>query len=68
MEWRWKVGGAAELRDVERLSTSIRLNILHADIHIYSDLPDRRESGQLMIISERVDWESVLPALAEQLR
>ena len=49
------VVGAAEWRDVDRLSTSIRLNILHADIHIYSDLSDQGESGQLMIIPEQVD-------------
>ena len=35
-----------QCRDVVRLSASIRLNILHADIHIYSDLPDWGESGQ----------------------
>ena len=38
LERRWnvaEVGGAAKWRDVDRLSTSIRLNILHADIHIH---------------------------------
>ena len=45
---RWNgVGTLSERRseDVDRLSTSIRLNILHADIHIYSDLPDQGVSG-----------------------
>ena len=67
-ERRRNVVGMVEWRDVNSMSTIIRLNILHADIHVYSDLPDRGESGQLMIIPERVDWESVRPALAEQLR
>jgi len=49
------VGTASEWQSEEMLSTSIRLNILHADIHIYSDLPDLGDSVQLMIIPERVD-------------
>ena len=60
MERRRNVGGTAkwrdvdglsqrhfsEWRDLDRLSASNRLNILHADISIYSDLPDWVESGQ----------------------
>ena len=41
--------------DLDRLSASNILNILHADIDTYSDLPDQGVSGQLVIIPERVD-------------
>ena len=64
---RWSEERVATLvtqwRDVDWLSTSIRLNILQAWHHIYSELPDQGVSGQLMIIPERVDWESVQTAL-----
>ena len=32
----WQVGGTAEWRDVDSLSNSIRLSILHVDIYIYT--------------------------------
>ena len=58
----------SEWRDLDRLSASNRLNILHADISIYSELPDWGVAGQLRIRLEWVDWENVQSALAEQLR
>ena len=66
--WRERPGGNTQWIDVDWLSTSIRLNILQVDIYIYSDLPDQGVSGQLVVIPERVNWESVRSVYAEQLR
>ena len=49
----------SEWRELDRLSASSRLNILYADISMYS---------QLRIRPEWVNWGSVRSALAEQLR
>ena len=68
----------SEWRDLDRLSASNRLNILSLGSSIYTELPDRKETGlaeinwpvvrSAEIKPERVDWESVRSALAEQLR
>ena len=58
----------SEWRDLDRLSASNRLNILSVGSSIYTELPDRKETGLAEIKPERVDWESVRSALAEQLR
>ena len=58
----------SEWRGLDRLSASNRLNILSLGSSIYTELPDRKETGLAEIKPERVDWESVRSALAEQLR
>ena len=35
-----KISGTAEWRDVDSLSASIRMNMFHVDIHIYTELSD----------------------------
>ena len=42
-----EVGGAAKWRDVDQLSTSIRLNILQDENTIYRELPDRKSQVYL---------------------